>query len=172
MKSTTCFYCEFEALRCMINASPWICTDNGYKWRSSWWLSHSSNQSLSPSLFSIEWYPTMMQAQVGGGEQVLDSEEEAVSLQQWRRQRWLLWLIGGGGGGGSEGGGARGGGGLLRGNIDELTRHLWVEAVCQAHPRHALWWWRRHPLTLWEPRTPECRWRTDEESSDDDDFWM
>jgi hypothetical protein len=28
------------------------------------------------------------------------------------------------------------------------------------------------PLTLWEPRTPECRWRTDEESSDDDDFWM
>jgi hypothetical protein len=61
MKSSTHCYCEFEASWAMIKVSPRICTDSGYKWWSGRWFSHSSNQSLSPSinsLFSKEWHPT------------------------------------------------------------------------------------------------------------------
>jgi hypothetical protein len=47
-----------------------------------------------------------------------------------------------------EGGGGDGEGGLLRGNINEATRHLHGKAICQARPRLPLWRRWRHPLDV------------------------
>jgi hypothetical protein len=62
----------------MIELSPQICTDDGYKWRHGQWLSRSSNRSLSPSL---------LQRMASNDDGKRKMEEEAESSTARKRLR-------------------------------------------------------------------------------------